>query len=348
MRSYLYTIATGKSKGFIPAIIKLLLLPLSLIYGLVVRFLAFFYTLRSYRLPCKVISIGNITLGGTGKTVLVEFVSRYLKEKGHKVAILSRGYKRSDACSLGDEPYMLKRQLEDIPVIVNPDRIKAAEEAVRDYGVDTVVLDDGFQQWRIKKDLEIVLVDATEPFGNGRLLPAGILRQPLSALRQADILFLSKVDLSPGYLKAKDFLSRINPGALIFESIHKPLGFYGLGNNQELFRPEAFKAETVALISGIGSPDSFEGLIKGLGINIGLSFRFPDHHHYSEEELRGLIRQAKEKNITKIITTEKDAVRIISLGPVDYGLPIFVLRIALKIIENEEGFCNRLLKLYSF
>jgi tetraacyldisaccharide 4'-kinase len=159
---------------------------------------------------------------------------------------------------------------------------------------------------------------------------------------------LTKVDLSAEYLKTKDYLSCLNPGALIVESIHSPIGFYSLGSNRELLKPEAFEGETVALFSGIASPDSFEDLIRGLGINIGLSLRFEDHHHYSRKELEDIFRQVQEKSITRIITTEKDASRLPYQEDINYGLQVFVLRIALRIIENEEGFCNRLLKLYPF
>jgi tetraacyldisaccharide 4'-kinase len=249
---------------------------------------------------------------------------------------------------MGDEPYMLSRNLRGIPVIVSVDRAKGAKEAIGEYGVDTVVLDDGFQQWSIKKDAEIVAIDTLNPFGNRYLLPRGILREPLSSLKRADIFVLTKVDLSHDYLKAKNFLARLNPKALIVESIHIPLGFYRLGNDQELFRLETLKDENVTLVSGIGSPDSFEALVKSLGINVGLSLRFPDHHHYSKRDLEDIVRQSKDRSIARIVTTEKDAARFLQQEEINYGLQVFVLRIALKITKNEEGFCNRLLKLYSF
>jgi tetraacyldisaccharide 4'-kinase len=352
MRSFLYNLATDKSRGFIPAAIKIFLLLLSFLYGGIALSLAFFFRLRPVRLPCRVISVGNITLGGTGKTAIVEFISRYLRDKGHKIAILSRGYKKTsegsgDYKAVGDEPYMLSRNLGNIAVIVNRDRIKGAQEAFREQGADTVILDDGFQQWKIKKDLEIVAVDAVNPFGNRHLLPRGILREPLSSLRRSDIFLLTKVDLNPQYHKLRDFLARLNPGALIVDSIHRPVGFYPLGNNQELSGPDALKGETAALVSGIGDPDSFEALVKSLGINVGLSLRFPDHHNYSAQDVKDIILQSRKKNIAKIITTEKDAVRLLPEDAANQQMRFFVLRIALKITVNEEGFCARLLKLYS-
>jgi len=356
MRYFLYSLATDKSRGFIPGVIKLFLSGASFFYSLVVRLLAFFYRLNSHRLPCKVISIGNITLGGTGKTVLAEFVSRYLQGKSRKVAVLSRGYKRQAGdcpadsgsyASMGDEPFMLSRKLGNIPVIVGADRVKSAQKAIKDYGTDTVILDDGFQQWRIKKDLEIVVIDTLNPFGNRRLLPRGILRQPLSALRGADIFVLTKVNLSPQYQELKDFLSRINQDALIVESVHRPLGFYRLDGEGQPLKPEALRGERVTLFSGIGDPDSFEALAKSLGINVGLSLRFPDHHHYSEGDLQDIVRRSKASGITRIITTEKDAIRLPHNKEAEYGVQFLFLGITLKITKNEEGFCARLLKLYS-
>lgn len=356
MRDYLYNLATDKYKGLVPAIIKIFLSILSLIYGLMVKFLYLFYCIRPYRLNCKVISVGNITLGGTGKTLLVNFIARYLKQQGHKVAILSRGYKKKATNFklqtlrwevMGDEPFMLKMNLKDVPVIVDANRIQAGNHAIREYGVDTVILDDGFQQWTIKKDLEIVTIDATRPFGNRHLLPRGILRESLSSLRRADVFVLTKTNLNPDVQDIKDFLSSLNLKATIFESIHKSIGFYRIDNTQELLSPDIFKGKTVTLFSGIGSPDSFENLIISLGMNIGLSFRFLDHHYYTQQDLDRIIKESQIKNIDTVITTEKDAVRLDTKSFVQSPLSIFVLCIELKIVKNEQEFHNRLLRLYS-
>jgi len=371
MQDYLYNLATDKVRGLIPAAIKLFLFILSIIYGLTVRILIFFELISSQRLNCKVISVGNITLGGTGKTSLVEYIARYLKQNGHFVAIISRGYKRKTighyglwamgSETMGDEPYMLAKNLGDTPVLVGEDRIRAAQQAIDDEQADTVVLDDGFQQWRIKKDLEIVTIDATNPFGNCHLIPRGILRQPLSSLGRADVFVLTKTNLVPNIKDTRDFLAHINPKALIFESIHQPLGFYKIDEPNELLSLETFKGKSAALFSGIGDPDSFEKIIKNLGIKIGLSLRFRDHYNYNQEDLDKIIKSSKDKNIDLIITTQKDAVRISSLQlaaclpaarlPDGHGqagsLRFLVLRIGIKIIKDEDKLHNRLLKLYS-
>jgi len=354
MQRYLYNLATDKYKGFIPALIKAGLFVLSCIYGLSVRFLIFLYHPRAHRLNCKVISVGNITLGGTGKTSLVEYIAHYLKQEGHKVAILSRGYKRKIAQyairntqyeTMGDEPYMLSRSLGDTAVIVDVDRVRAARQAIGNHGTDTVILDDGFQQWKIKKDLEIVTIDATNPFGNRYLIPRGILREPLTSLGRADIFILTKTNLKPDTRGLKDFLISINPKAAIFESMHKPVWFYEMDTGKRL-SPQMLKTKTAALFSGIGDPDSFENLILSLGINIGLSFKFRDHYDYSPEDLDKIVQSAKEKNIDTIITTEKDAARLCAVRRTPYAVRILVLRINLQI-KNEQGFHNRLLRLYS-
>jgi len=357
MRTYLYNLATDKYNGFIASMLKCFLFMFAFIYGLIARTLIFIYRLKPYQLDCKVISVGNITLGGTGKTSLVEFIARYLKHQGHKVAIISRGYKRKVAKheprttnheTMGDEPYMLKMKLKDIPVIVDADRVRATKVALRDYGVDTVILDDGFQQWKIKKDLEMVAIDVTNPFGNQHLIPRGILREPQSSLKRADIFVLTKTNLNPDFQDVKDFLGSVNPEGLILESIHNPLGFYVIGKGgNDLLKPDTLKQKTVALFSGIGDPDSFENLIMTFKLNIGLSFRFPDHYNYSGKDLENIISESKKKNIDALITTEKDAARISQLPITDYRLPIFVLRIELKITKDEQEFHNRLLQLYT-
>jgi tetraacyldisaccharide 4'-kinase len=355
MKIFLYNLATDKYKGFFASLIKFFLFLLSLIYWLLVKFLIFFNRRIQYRLPCKVVSVGNIIVGGTGKTTLVEFIARFLKNKGHKVAILSRGYKRQapgyklQATSyklMGDEPYMLQMKLKDIPIIVDTDRIRAANRAVKDFHADTVILDDGFQQWKIVKDLEIVTIAAKNPFGNRRLLPAGILREPRSSLKRADIFVLTKTDLNANTDSIKTELNMVNPEGIIFESVHKPVGFYNINNIEELLGADFLKAKTVTLFCGIGDPGSFENLIAGLKINIGLFFRFTDHYHYARQDLEKIINASRDKDIDTIVTTEKDFARIAQMRIENKGSQIFVLRVEL-VIKDEQRFYNRLLKLYS-
>jgi len=356
MRQYIYNLATDKYKGLIPALFKFFLFLFSLIYGLIIRFLIFFSLPFRRKLDCRVISVGNITLGGTGKSTIVEYIARFLKEHGHKVAILSRGYGKlgtknsklgSAYSAMGDEPYMLSKKLQDIPVIVDPCRVRAAKKAIRDHSVDTVILDDGFQQWKIKKDMEIVAVDATNPFGNRHMIPRGILREPISSLRRADIFVLTKGNLSKDVERISEYLSMLDPQSLIAESIHKPLGFYDLHHPKETSDIYSLEGKTVTLLSGIGDPDSFENLIKILGIKVGLCFRFRDHHNYSNGDLKDIIEGSRSKNLDTIITTEKDAARLSDFVHPITDIRFLVLRIGLAITKKEEEFRGRLLKLYS-
>jgi tetraacyldisaccharide 4'-kinase len=354
---YLYNLALDNSHGFFATLVKCILFIASFFYGLIVRILIWFHSLKKpSSLNCKVISVGNITWGGTGKTVLVEFIARYLKQKEHKIAILSRGYKKPvtryplpvTRCeTMADEPYMLSQKLSDVPIIADADRIRAAKKAIIEHAVDTVILDDGFQQWRIKKDLEIVVIDANCPFGNRHMIPRGILREPLSCLSRADIFVLTKTNLAANTSEVKDFLRKINLKAIILESIHKPVGFYRIDSPKELLSLDILKGKTATLFSGIGDPGSFESLIKSLRVNVGLSFRFPDHHQYSSKDLDNIFKDSQNKHSDIMITTEKDAVRIYRLPITHYPLPIFVLRIEIIITKDEERFYNRLLRLYS-
>ncbi|MFA4853932.1 MAG: tetraacyldisaccharide 4'-kinase [Candidatus Omnitrophota bacterium] len=347
-RDYLYNLVTCKIKGPLAAFLRGFLFILSLAYGLAVVILAFLYRINPARLNAKVISVGNITLGGTGKTTFVEYLCAELSSSGKKIAVLTRGYKRNAAgeglAGMGDEPAMLQKKLPQVHVIVDKDRVKAGIKAIKDYAADTLILDDGLQQWRIFKDLEIVTIDATNPFGNYRMLPAGFLREPLSALKRADIFVLTQVasGQDTSVLTAK--LKSINPRALIVESMHKPESFSNVRNPDELLSLNSFQCKNVAVFSGIGNPQGFENSLSLLGINIKLLFRFSDHHDYTQRELDGIVKAAQEKKMDAIITTQKDAVKIRQLETA--GLAIFVLDIKLSITKNEAEFDRRLLKLY--
>ena len=353
MLEHLYNLATDKYNGFFPSVLKAAFYLFSLIYALVVRLIAFCRMIWPVRLPCKVISVGNITLGGTGKTVLVEYIIRLLSARGNKIAVLSRGYKRKNAnCGsrvtdyemMGDEPYMIKKKFPGVPVIVDPDRVRGAISAFKAHKVDTVILDDGFQQWRIIKDLDIVAVDARNPFGNGSVIPRGILREPLSALGRADVFVLTKALPESDTAPLKDRLGKLNPGALIVESSHAWSGFYNITNPRERFGAQELQGRTAYLFCGIGDPESFKNLICGLGVQVGGASVFPDHYNYSQADLDKIIRDAKEKKDSVIITTEKDAARLEGLNA--FGERILVASIELKIGQDEKRFIDRLLGLY--
>jgi len=346
MKEYFYNLAIDRNQGFWASLVKFLLFLASLIYGALIRGLSFFYLLRPARLSCKVISIGNITVGGTGKTSLVEFVARLLKNKGKRVVILSRGYGK-DSDAMADEPLMLSNNLGDVPVIVDHNRVRGAEKAIKEYGADTVILDDGMQQWRVKKDLEILAVNASYGLGNRHMLPRGLLREPVSSLKRANIFVLTKVNLAQGLEGLENYLSGINPQASIIESNHEPLGFDDLFSQDKLLDINYLRGKSVVLFSGIGDPDSFAGLIKSLGIEVSSDIRFGDHHNYNEVDLSVICAKAGNSKI--LITTQKDAVRLSNakLGLLR-GFQVLALRIGLKITNNEKEFTDRLLGLYPF
>jgi len=349
-REYFFNLVTGKIKGPGGVFLRGCLFILSLVYGLAVVILANFYRIRRKKLGAKVISVGNITLGGTGKTTLVEYLCGKLSLAGNKIAVLTRGYKRDSARpgaqGMGDEPAMLQKKFPQVRVAVDQDRIRAAQTAIRDYACDTLILDDGLQQWKIFKDLEIVTIDAGNPFGNYLMLPAGFLREPLLALKRADIFVLTQTRFGQELEGLTAKLKRINSRALIVESRHEPLGISRLNQSHEFLDPEFLKGKPVAIFSGIGNPEGFANCVSELGIKVAKPFVFADHHDYTQADILRIIQEAKESNLEAIITTQKDAVKIRELEI--KGQEILVLEIRLSITKNEAEFNRRLLKLHSF
>jgi len=360
---YLHSLAADRQSGLISAVIKSILLFLSVFYYLAVKIISLGYLkglFKRYRVSSKVLSVGNITVGGTGKTPLVSRIAEYLKNKGYKVAVLSRGYKRkaagcglraADCDKMGDEPFMLTRQLKDIPVLAGRDRIKTAQQAVAQYRADAVILDDGFQHWRLNRDLDIVLVDSSNPFGNGNLLPRGILREPVSSLSRADIIVLTKTDMvnSAELLKLKETLECINSQSTIFCARHIPSNIFRLKDRRTLFPPDIIMDKKVCLVSSIADCSYFKRLILGLGAFVELDICFSDHHTYCQNDLEEVFSLCKKNNLELILTTEKDAVKLESINLDKFSQTlIYVLKIDFKIIDNEDEFFSRLSDLFKY
>jgi tetraacyldisaccharide 4'-kinase len=320
---------------------------LSLPYGMGVRLRALLFglgLLRSKRLPCPVISVGNLTAGGTGKTPLVMWLANVLAEKGIPMAILTRGYKRekaagsllSDGRSVflsreesGDEPYLMAQLLRETPIFVGQDRFRNGQQALEKFGVRGVVLDDGFQHLPLRRDLDIVLIDASLGFGDGHLLPRGILREPLDHLRRAHLFLLTKVEDRKACEPLEIRLHEIRP-LPIFHSHFEPTGF--IGPRGEAADHRAFEGKKVIALTGIGNPAYFSTLLSKLGINIIREIIYPDHHVYTAKDVTSLAGTMKEAD--GIVTTEKDMVKLKNLG---IGrLPVWALRIRFKIWEEEE------------
>ena len=318
-------------------------LPLSFVYFLLISVRNIFYRLhifREYALGAKVISVGNITWGGTGKTPAVLFILRRLLEKGLKPAILIRGYGN-------DESELLRRFAGSSPVLIGKDRVRNGREAMARYSADTLLLDDGFQYRRLKRDMDIVCIDSTDPFGNGCMIPCGSMRESLGGLKRTDIFLITKADLvSEGKLQdLEEKLSRINPDALIVKAVYNVECLYKLSGEEKVDVGE-LKQRDVVLVSAIGNPYAFERTVLKCGLNITKHFIFRDHYWYKEKDLKRIKDYCAEHKIDTIITTEKDAVK---LSPFTFHLSPFtylVLGIKLEIIENEERFLDRLFGIY--
>lgn len=322
--------------------------------------------MRERSLGCLVVSIGNLTVGGTGKTPVVEKFARSLQDGGRRVAILSRGYKSvkqpflkrligkiqgkneidpprvvSDGKSLlldsktaGDEPYMLAANLRDIPVVVDKDRVKSGRHAIGTLNCDTLILDDGLQYLRLKHRLDIVLVDRWQPFGTERLLPRGTLREPPRNLKRASYIFITKCNGEPN----DELIERIrlyNRTAEIIECEHRPRHLQHL-ETRETLPLETLKGKKVGTVSAIAVPESFEDGVRKLGATIEATCRFMDHHRFTEQEIITFINCCIESEVDMIVTTEKDAVRFPRLGRMD--VPIYFLRVEIGILSNEESF----------
>ena len=275
------------------------------------------------RVNAPVISIGNLTVGGTGKTPIAAAISQRLVARGRKPAILLRGYKtkastrnvnESDAVvarwrEKSDEAMVLARRCPSASVVVHPDRVASGRRAVHE-GADVLVLDDGFQHRRLARDLEIVLIDATVPFGHGHFLPRGLLREPPSALRRADLVILTRSDEVDGTTKAliQRSLRRLAKDRPIIEATHSIPGFLDLSGRAV---SDADPTDMLAVIfAGIANFESFRRGVERLGVRVLASYQYPDHHPYSAEELSGLADVAEEMEANVVLTTEKDAVKI--------------------------------------
>ena len=302
---------------------------LSVAYGGALRLHLGAYRLglaRRLRLPALVISIGNITVGGTGKTTATIAVARWLSDRGKRVAVLSRGYRGSSerkamvvsegvgplvsAQVAGDEPYLLARTLPGVSVLVGRDRRQTGRLAVERLGAEVVLLDDGFQYQRLAKDVEIVLVDALSPFGYDSLVPRGLLREPPANLARADAVWITHSDLvrESDLLAIRERILGYAPGARLRETRHAPVRLQRLTGGDEL-PPEAVRGQRVTALSGIGNPAAFQRTLEQIGAVLTEHVRFPDHHPYQAAEIRELIA-SRAANAEMIVTTPKDAVRI--------------------------------------
>ena len=316
--------------------------------------------MRRYPLGIQVISIGNVTAGGTGKTPVTEIFARTLAAEGRKVAILSRGYRRKeapwwqrlftqviepplvvsdgkrvllDSATGGDEPYMLASNLPGVAVVVDRNRVKAGRYAIKRLGCDTIILDAGFQYQKLKHSVEVVLVDATNPFGNGNMLPRGILREPAGNLKRADIIFLTKCRGDVSGVKRE--IRKYNRTAEIVACNHAPKVLKDVWSRQE-YPLSWLEGKTVCTLSGIASPKGFEDSLRRLGSKVVWCDRYADHHRYDSSEVLYALNRTADMGADALVTTEKDAVRFPRLETTP--VKCLYLRIAIEILEGAENF----------
>lgn len=359
----------GRARGFRAAMMRILLWSLSGLYrfGVAKR-------LGRYRngkkdqqyLGTQVISIGNLTVGGTGKTPVVELFARTLRDRGRKPAILSRGYKSKklnkaqewnrriggelipadempkvvsdggepliDVAYGGDEPWMLAKNLPGVSVVVDKNRVKGGSFAVGELEADILILDDGLQYLDLAHSTDVVLVDQSAPFGTGQMLPRGTLREPAKNLIRADYIFITKCDGSSNEELIRK-MRRFNKHADIIECTHGPQHLENLFTGERV--PLDFLAKKyVAAISGIAVPESFEKILRKLGARVEFHRVFSDHHSFNQKEIDRFMHRCVERDIELIITTEKDAVRF--MEPTELDVPVYFLRIEVDILEGEE------------
>lgn len=359
----------GRAKGFRATMTRALMSGLSGIFrGLVQLRIARY---RNGRKPqaymgAQVVSIGNITVGGTGKTPVVELLAKSLRDRGRKVAILSRGYKSKklersqkwdgkngrvipaemmpkvvstpgalllDSKFAGDEPFMLAKNLEGVSVIVDKNRVKGAHFAIAELESDMLLLDDGMQYLDLAHSMDVVLIDSRSPFGTGSLLPRGTLREPPKNLRRASYILITKCDgTSNSELIAR--IRKYNATADIIECAHGPIHLENL-YTREREPLEMLKGKWVGAISAIAVPQNFENSLRKLGAKVEIKRRFSDHHRFNRRDIDDFMQRCVERDMEMIVTTEKDAVRF--PRPTEISVPIYFLRIEVQILSGKES-----------
>ena len=331
------------------SVIQKALYPFSKIYGFAVKTRIFFYRkgiLKSVRLPVPVISVGNITVGGTGKTPVVEYIARYLQAKGKRVAILSRGYAArirqvnspSGKHVCNDEYLLFQENIPGVPHLLNKDRVKGGLEAVARFQAECLVLDDGFQHLRLTRDLNIAIIDALNPFGYEQIIPRGLLREPLRELRRADLIILSHADQC-GRDKILDITRRLRQiagHAPVIEAVHKPVCLDSAKGTERL-DIAWLRGKRIFAFCAVGNPASFRKSLEMLGAEVVGFQVFPDHHAYTPSELQGLNRKAHGVKPDAMVITQKDKVKIGNAAEA-WDFPLWTLKIEICIVNGFEIF----------
>lgn len=353
---YLDSVISGEKKGILPSILKGEMLEMSFFALVSTKLRRWMYShglIGSERLPCKVISVGNVVVGGSGKTPAVIAITKLLNHTDLKIAIASRGYKSgskginivSDDKGIllnpdkaGDEPYLLARNLTGVPVIIGKDRHKSGLIAIDKWKTDVLILDDGFQYLKLKRDVDIITMDSTKPFGLDYLLPRGYLRESLSTLKNADAIILTKVDQCGNLDYIYKRLDKICPKVPIFESIHAPSSLIKMDTSENVSF-DKYKGCNILAVSGIANPKSFAKTLDFLNPSKLEIMSFPDHHNYTQKDIENIEQSAIKSKADIIIITEKDAPKLTKIKSV----PVLTLAIELKLLASAESDLLRLI-----
>lgn len=325
----------GRRRGLAAAVARAGLFGASLVYRVVLRLRNEWYDRLAMPrwLDVPVISVGNVTVGGTGKTPMAVWMCRRLMEHGLKPAVLCRGYKAS-AEGFADEAVMMSRQCPKAVVIAHPDRWAAGQLAITEYGVTAAVLDDGFQHRRMSRDLEIVLIDATRPFGFGHVLPRGLLREPLRGLARADVVVVTRSDQAPPAEVAeieRGLRLWLRAEVPIVRAVHRPVGFVELDGQEAELRG----FERIGCLAGIARPETLVRTLESLRISPAAELFLPDHHVYGPGDVERIGRWIRQANLDAVVTTEKDAVKLARLET-SWPVPLRALRVEMDIVAEGE------------
>ncbi len=352
-RKYYLKVIRGDCQDICSRVVQKILYLLSQIYGFIVKTRIFFYKkgiLKSTHLPVPVISVGNITMGGTGKTPVVEYISRYLQDKGKRVAILSRGYAAHIRQENGspvknaynDEYLLFQENIPNVPNLLGKDRVKSGLAAIEHFQAEYLLLDDGFQYLRLARDLNIAIVDVLNPFGYDRIIPGGMLREPLEELRRADLIMLTHVDQCSidrvNFIRNR--IQKISEHTPFVETVHKPVCLES-AKDSAVLNINCLRGKRVFAFCAIGNPASFRKSIEGLGTTIVNLRIFPDHHLYTVPELRALNKEAHHVAPDAIIITQKDRVKIRNNIDI-WDFPLWTLKVEIRIVKGCEIFENKI------
>lgn len=319
---------SGGRRGPVAWAARALLRPAGAAYGVVLRARNWYYDRLAFPhwLDAPVISVGNLTVGGTGKTPMVIHLCRMLRQRGRKPAVLARGYKASRE-GLADELLLISVRVPDAVAVANPNRALAGQFAIQEHGAKAIILDDGFQHRRVGRDLDIVLIDATLPFGYSHVLPRGLLREPLRGLARAELVIITRADRADAAAlrEIEATIRRYNADAPILHAEHGPTGLFDFdGRRQE---PPSGR---VGAVAGIARPDAFAATLAGIGLTPAATWWFDDHYAYTPADLTALVEWARRERLDALVVTEKDAVKLAAIE-FDWPLPVVVLRIDIRL-----------------